>query len=56
MRMASAEAATQAMSVEELFQPFSARKRSAEIVGETEDLLQADGKETPQERKQKQAK
>ena len=54
MRMASPEAATQVMSVEELFQPFSARKRSAEIVGK--DLLQADGTETPQERKQKQAK
>ena len=56
MRMASAEAATQAMSAEQLFQPFSARKGSAEIVEETEDLLQEDGKETPQERKQKQAK
>ena len=54
MRMASAEAATQAMSAEELLQ--ACRKRAAEIVGETKDLLQADGKETPQERKQKQAK
>jgi len=50
--MASAEAATQAMSLEEkLFEAFSAK-----IFGETKYLLQADGKETPQERKQKQAK